>query len=632
MSDDSPIRSPPAENPDDRPVAGGLSAGRKVFGRYVLETKLGTGGMGVVWRVRDEELGDLVALKFLPEMVARDDAAVDELKEETRHARRLTHPNIVRVYQFERDALMAAVSMEFVAGITLSKLRLGQPQKVLTPDQLAPLVAQLCTALQYAHGEANVVHRDLKPANLLITPEGRLKVADFGVARSLSDTHTRLTGHNAGGSGTLLYMSPQQLLGGRARATDDIYALGATLYEVLTGRPPFFTGDIVTQVQTVTPPTLAERRSELGIAGEPVPAAWEETVALCLAKDPARRPQAASEVARRLGVPRPGTEGTASAGPAPDAHPATEPRPAPWRLGSVERNRNVAPKEVPEPGISTREGARETRYSVRVGTEIKGPYSIDALETLALNGEILPSTLMTEEGSTEFKPATAWPIFEQVFPARTWDLAKDHRAFVNVNAPPKAGPGSPTDQTRPDPQPARRGGPICSMKELEARTAEDPHDPILIATMNEVAFKVKNDGLTQKQALKRVFAANRDLLRHNERTVKYARVSVDVALLRSAAIKSAVVLAIAWAAIMYYFPAARPNGPIAAGLVAGSCGICWVAAGWIVRMHPIVHYLVAVLQLYVVAWSAWIAFNLFRHASISDPFLALFHCLTRWHL
>jgi TPR repeat protein/formylglycine-generating enzyme required for sulfatase activity len=321
-SDDDSIRRVDA---DDYVTRAGLAAGRKVFGRYVLEAVLGQGGMGVVWRARDEELGIPVALKFLPEVVARDDPAVDELKEETRNALRLTHPNIVRVHCFEHEGGMAAVSMEYVDGAPLSKLRLAQPGKVFSAEKLAPLVAQACAALGYAHGEAKVVHRDLKPANLLVTPEGRLKVADFGIARSLADTHTRLTGRAAGTSGTLLYMSPQQLLGRKASASDDVYALGATLYELLTGRPPFFTGDIATQVQGVTPPPLAERRSELGFAGEPIPAAWEETVAACLAKDPARRPQTAGEVAARLGLAEAG--GTI-AGPFPVAGrgPATNAR------------------------------------------------------------------------------------------------------------------------------------------------------------------------------------------------------------------------------------------------------------------------------------------------------------------
>ena len=120
MAADDSMRSMPVPDPDNYPTVRGLSAGRRVFGRYVLETELGAGGMGVVWRARDEELSDLVALKFLPEVVARDAAAVDELREETRNALRLTHPNIVRIRNFEREGNVAAVSMEFIDGTTLS--------------------------------------------------------------------------------------------------------------------------------------------------------------------------------------------------------------------------------------------------------------------------------------------------------------------------------------------------------------------------------------------------------------------------------------------------------------------------------------------------------------------------------
>jgi hypothetical protein len=298
-SDDAPTR--PADS-DDLPTLRGLIAGQKVFGRYVLAAEVGRGGMGVVWRAQDAELNETVALKFLPDVVARDEAAVDELKAEARHARRLTHAAIVRIHQFERDGTMAAVSMEFVDGVTLSKLRLAQPAKVFSVAALKPLLAQLCAALEYAHVQAKLVHRDLKPANLLVTNEGQLKITDFGIARSLSDTHTRLTGREGDSSGTLAYMSPQQLLGTKPTVTDDIYALGATLYELLTGKPPFFTGDIAAQVRAVNPPSLAERRTELDVVAEPIPPAWEHVILACLAKRPEDRPQSSGEVARRLGV------------------------------------------------------------------------------------------------------------------------------------------------------------------------------------------------------------------------------------------------------------------------------------------------------------------------------------------
>ena len=288
----------PTNAPDDLPTVRGLSAGRRVFGRYVLESELGAGGMGVVWRARDTELDEPVALKFLPEVVARDDAAVAELKDETRHARKLTHLNIVRIYQFEREGSTAAVSMEFVDGMTLTKLRLAQPGTVFAVETLAPLVTQLCAALNHAHGQAKIVHRDLKPANILVTRDGVVKVTDFGIARSLSDTHTRLTGRVGNTSGTLVYMSPQQLLGEIPAASDDIYALGASLYELLTGKPVFQTGDVATQIRDVIPKSVNSRRATFGMI--PVPAKWEETIQACLAKRPEDRPKSASEVSERL--------------------------------------------------------------------------------------------------------------------------------------------------------------------------------------------------------------------------------------------------------------------------------------------------------------------------------------------
>jgi serine/threonine protein kinase len=296
-SDNAPTRRTDA---DDLPTIRGLTAGHKMFGRYVLGAEVGRGGMGVVWRAQDVELDEPVALKFLPEEVARDEAAVDALKAETRHARRLSHANIVRIHQFERDEVTAALSMEFVDGVTLSKMRMEQPAKVFSARALEPLAIQLCAALEYAHSAAKMVHRDLKPANLLATKEGRLKITDFGIARSLSDANTRLTGRLANTSGTLVYMSPQQLIGEKPMATDDIYALGATLYELLTGKPPFYTGDVATQIRTVNPPLLAERRAELDVVAEPIPQAWEEVILACLAKRSENRPQSADEAGRRL--------------------------------------------------------------------------------------------------------------------------------------------------------------------------------------------------------------------------------------------------------------------------------------------------------------------------------------------
>jgi serine/threonine protein kinase len=277
-----------------------VGAGTVVFGRYRLEREIGRGGMGVVWLARDERVDVEVALKFLPDVVARDGECVNELKRELRRGLNLTHPGIIRVYSFEQDERGAAISMEYVDGTTLGALKTKQAGGCFDWDELLPWVEQLCGALEYAHEEARIVHRDLKPRNLMLTMKGRLKVADFGVATSLSETMTRASVRKDG-SGTPPYMSPQQAFGENPTPSDDIYSLGATLYELLTGRAPFYQGNILAQVQQRVPPTMAERREVLKVIGKkPIPENWERTIAACLAKEAEDRPQRASEVLESL--------------------------------------------------------------------------------------------------------------------------------------------------------------------------------------------------------------------------------------------------------------------------------------------------------------------------------------------
>lgn len=278
----------------------GFRAGQKVFRRYTLVRILGRGGMGVVWLARDEELERDVALKFLPDLVVHDLAVLDELKRETRRSLQLTHHNIVRIHDFVQDAESACISMEYIDGPTLSALRVEQPERVFEPAALLPWVEEICGALEYAHRHAKIVHRDIKPANLMLNSKGELKVADFGIARSLSDSVSMLT-MARGSSGTLAYMSPQQLDGERASNLDDIYSLGATLYELLTSKPPFYSGGIERLIREKTPPSIAARREDLAInSSQPIPEQWEQTVAACLAKDPASRPKSALELSNRL--------------------------------------------------------------------------------------------------------------------------------------------------------------------------------------------------------------------------------------------------------------------------------------------------------------------------------------------
>jgi serine/threonine protein kinase/Tfp pilus assembly protein PilF len=287
--------------------AGGVAAatsrefarGQKVFGRYTLVKVLGRGGMGIVWLARDEELERNVALKFLPDLMIQDRAVFDQLKREAKRCLELTHPHIVRIHDFIHDERSGCISMEYIDGETLSNLRAEKEQKVFQPDEIATWTRQLCDALDYAHNHAKVIHCDLKPANLMVNQRGDLKISDFGIARSLDDSVSRLTMEQSR-SGTLVYMSPQQLDGQRSTHLDDIYSLGATVYELLTGKPPFYSGNIDRQIRERVAPSMTERRKELDIEPALVPQVWEDAVAACLAKDPLRRPQSAAEVAQRL--------------------------------------------------------------------------------------------------------------------------------------------------------------------------------------------------------------------------------------------------------------------------------------------------------------------------------------------
>src|SRR5437867_7234937 len=260
--------------------------------------------MGIVWLAHDEELERDVALKFLPDLIIHDAAVLSNLKRETRRCLELTHKNIVRIYDFVHDERSGCISMEYVDGDALSSLRCDKERKVFEPAELSDWMIQLCDALDYARNYADIIHRDLKPAYLMVNQRGELKVSDFGIARSVGDSMSVIT--MAGGrGGTLSYMSPQQLEGERGTHLDDIYSLGASVYDLLTSKPPFYVGNIDRQIREKIPPSMTERRKELDIEAEPVPAVWEEWVAACLAKDPRRRPQSVMDIARQLEMPSP---------------------------------------------------------------------------------------------------------------------------------------------------------------------------------------------------------------------------------------------------------------------------------------------------------------------------------------
>jgi len=285
-----------------------LSPGIRVGGaRYILKRLLGRGEFSEVWLAQDVKSSREVALKFLPQVFLSDANLLERLKQETRRIFLLTHPHIAATYEFARDYSLAAIVTEFVDGWSLATLKVDKLCGCYGVGEIEPWVSQLCAALDYAHSEFGIVHSDLKPANLLLNAQAELKITDFGIAQTVRIESSR-RGLAKGVSSGIGFLSPQQVMGGEPSKADDIYSLGATIFDLLTGTPPFHKGEIIAQICSLKPETMTERLDELGIQADPIPPVWEDTVARCLAKNPAERPQSAGEtlqLLRRLEVVNP---------------------------------------------------------------------------------------------------------------------------------------------------------------------------------------------------------------------------------------------------------------------------------------------------------------------------------------
>lgn len=262
--------------------------------------KLGEGSAGTVWHARDVKDGRSVALKIPAAALGGSVMMLSAVKREIAVARQLTHPNIVKIYQFhEPEHAMPFIEMELVEGKSMAAHLAASARGVLSWAELAPLAAQLCAALTHAH-ECGIIHRDIKPANLLLADQTCLKLADFGCALMTDAAVTQVTLSAVDlSAGTLAFMSPQQLNGVPASVSDDLYAVGATLYTILTGFPPFHSGHLVPQILHKRAPSLLGRLRELGHPGK-LPPAVVKAIEDCLSKNSARRPQSARDLAARL--------------------------------------------------------------------------------------------------------------------------------------------------------------------------------------------------------------------------------------------------------------------------------------------------------------------------------------------
>ena len=221
-------------------------------GRYQVVRQLGTGGMGSVWLAEDRQLDNkLFAVKMLPSVLVSNKRAYRQLKDEAILAMKLVHPNIVQIRAFEENNGNPFLVMDYIEGQTLDDY-LAEKGK-LSEDETIRLLKPIADALDYAHGEG-VVHRDVKPANIMIRKDGHPFILDFGIAREIQETMTRVTGKLS--SGTLLYMSPEQLRGQPPKAAQDVYSFAAMAYECLKGEPPFPHGQIEYQILNEQPERL----------------------------------------------------------------------------------------------------------------------------------------------------------------------------------------------------------------------------------------------------------------------------------------------------------------------------------------------------------------------------------------
>ena len=266
-------------------IAAGATLGA---GRYTLMQELGRGAMGTVWLATDNELQEEVAIKLLAPELAGDAVTLADLKREVQKSRKLSHENIIRIHDLNNlPGELPFITMEYIRGSNMDAIRLNQPDGLMSWELLRPILLQLCEALDYAHRQ-KIVHRDLKPANMMVTEDYTLKLADFGIAATLNDSTARssLAGTV---SGTLVYMSPQQLQGEDPRGSDDIYALGSTLYNLIAGHPPFKSGDIRGQILNQSPTPLTQVMESAGIKSD-IPDYVSSLVMSCLAKEPEGRP------------------------------------------------------------------------------------------------------------------------------------------------------------------------------------------------------------------------------------------------------------------------------------------------------------------------------------------------------
>src|SRR5487761_344806 len=312
--------SEPAKDAFISPAASGqLSPGTVLGDRYEILQLLGQGGMGAVYKARDKELDRIVALKLVRSEFARNPEILRRFKQELILARQVTHKNVIRIFDLGQADGVKFITMDFVEGQDLRHLLVEKGK--FPPDEAARIMLQICRALDAAHSEG-VIHRDLKPQNIMLDPNGRVYVMDFGIARS-----AYLPGMTQTGAliGTPEYMSPEQARGEKLTDKSDIFSLGVIFYELLTGKSPYYSDTPLATLwkrmqEKVTPPVVVDPT---------LPPALSEIVVKALEIEPEKRFASSREMAQQLEIwLGPSAEGSTIILPAPRTR-------AYWKWSSV---------------------------------------------------------------------------------------------------------------------------------------------------------------------------------------------------------------------------------------------------------------------------------------------------------
>jgi serine/threonine-protein kinase len=421
---------------------GRFEPGTKISARYRIVGMLGRGGMGEVYRADDLELDQSVALKFLPDHMVADPAAMRRFRNEVKVARQIAHPNVARIYDIGEAAGYVFLSMEYIDGEDLASVlrRMGRP----STDKALEISRQLCLGVAAAH-DAGVLHRDLKPANVMIDGRGRVRITDFGLAGLVEELEQERQP-----AGTPAYMAPEQLSEGRVSTSSDVYSLGLILYEVFTGNRAHETNNLTELKQLRASGSLPTPTS----LPQDVDPAVERLVLACLERDPQQRPPSAYAVLGAL----PGADPLAAALAAGET-------PSPELVANAGHTGGLRPRMAVALGfailviLGLMVGSGRNQFEMfeesppvlsRRASEILDLAGFDEPPRYSAMGfehrsDVIGSLRDNGEQATPGEiGAAGGVVFWKRWSPRPLEPANFHRFVIKINDPPQSAPGSAT--------------------------------------------------------------------------------------------------------------------------------------------------------------------------------------------